>query len=35
MKITTIARQEMEEAVTFGLASEFPDVETALEYVYA
>jgi pyruvate dehydrogenase E1 component alpha subunit len=28
-------RAEMEEAVSFGLASPFPDVEQALEYVYA
>jgi pyruvate dehydrogenase E1 component alpha subunit len=26
---------EMEEAVSFGLASPFPEPETALEYVYA
>jgi pyruvate dehydrogenase E1 component alpha subunit len=28
-------REEMEEAVRFGLASPFPDVHEALEYVYA
>ena len=34
-RIVERAREEMEEAVTFALASEFPDVETALQYVYA
>ena len=29
------AREEMQAAVDFGLASPFPDVETALEHVYA
>jgi pyruvate dehydrogenase E1 component alpha subunit len=29
------ARAEMEAAVQFALASPFPEVETALEYVYA
>jgi pyruvate dehydrogenase E1 component alpha subunit len=29
------ARDEMEAAVQFGLASPFPEVETALEFVYA
>jgi len=28
-------RAEMEEAVSFGLASPFPEPGTALEYVYA
>jgi pyruvate dehydrogenase E1 component alpha subunit len=28
-------RAEMEEAVSFGLASPFPETDTALEYVYA
>jgi TPP-dependent pyruvate/acetoin dehydrogenase alpha subunit len=28
-------RNEMESAVSFGLESPFPDVHTALEYVYA
>jgi hypothetical protein len=28
-------REEMQAAVDFGLASPFPEVETALDYVYA
>jgi acetoin:2,6-dichlorophenolindophenol oxidoreductase subunit alpha len=33
--IAARAREEMQAAVDFGLESPFPDVETALEYVYA
>ena len=34
-QIAEQVRQEMQAAVSFGLASPFPDVESALEYVYA
>ena len=33
--IAAKVREEMQAAVDFGLASPFPDVETALEHVYA
>jgi pyruvate dehydrogenase E1 component alpha subunit len=33
--ILTDARDEMQAAVDFGLASPFPEVETALQHVYA
>ena len=33
--IAEAVREEMQAAVTFGLESPYPDVETALEYVYA
>src|SRR5262249_12541981 len=34
-RIAESVRQEMQEAVSFGLESPFPETETALEYVYA
>ena len=34
-EIVEAVREEMQAAVSFGLDSPFPDVETALEYVYA
>jgi pyruvate dehydrogenase E1 component alpha subunit len=34
-RIAESVRQEMQEAVSFALDSPFPEVETALEYVYA
>jgi TPP-dependent pyruvate/acetoin dehydrogenase alpha subunit len=34
-EIAEAVREEMQAAVSFGLDSPFPDVETALEYVYA
>jgi len=34
-RIAAAVREEMQAAVTFGLDSPFPDVESSLEYVYA
>jgi pyruvate dehydrogenase E1 component alpha subunit len=34
-EIASRVRDEMQAAVSFGLDSPFPDVETALEYIYA
>jgi TPP-dependent pyruvate/acetoin dehydrogenase alpha subunit len=34
-ELADAVREEMQAAVSFGLDSPFPDVETALEYVYA
>ena len=33
--LAAAVRDEMQAAVTFGLESPFPDVESALEYTYA
>jgi TPP-dependent pyruvate/acetoin dehydrogenase alpha subunit len=33
--VAAAAREEMQAAVTFGLESPFPDVESALAYTYA
>ena len=35
MRSREAVRDEMQAAVDFGLASPLPEVETALEYVYA
>jgi len=34
-KLAEAVREEMQAAVSFGLDSPFPDVESALEHVYA